>query len=48
MLFSAKKPLTPVAGPILHGGKLSPTLQAQFCKLDPADFSVAIYLFVCS
>ena len=27
---------------------LSPNLQARFCKLYPADFSVAIYLFWCS
>ena len=40
--------LTPVAGPILRGGNLSPILQGRFCKLYPADFSVAIYLFVCS
>ena len=40
--------LTPVAEPILRGGNLSPILQGRFCKLYPADFSVAIYLFVCS
>jgi len=39
---------SPVAGPILHGGNSSPNLQARFCKLYPADFSVAIYLFVSS
>jgi len=33
---------TPVAGLILHGGSSSPNL--QFCKLYPADFSVAIFL----
>jgi len=43
-----KAMLSPVAGPILHNGNLSPNLQARFCKLYPADFSVAIYLFVCS
>jgi len=32
-----------VAGPILHGGNLSPNLQTRFCKLYPADLSVAIY-----
>jgi len=36
------------AGPTLHGGNLSPNLQAQFCKLDPADLSIAIHLFLCS
>ena len=40
--------LTPVAGPIFDGGHLSQNLQARFCKLYPADFSIAIYLFVCS
>jgi len=40
--------LTPLAGPILCGGNLSPNLHARFCKLYPADFSVAIYLFLCS
>jgi len=30
--------LMPVAGPILHGGNLSPNLQARFCKLYLADF----------
>ena len=40
--------LTPVAGPILHGGNLSPNLQNRFCELCPAHFLVAIYLFVCS
>jgi len=29
-------------------GNLSPNLQARFCKLYPADFSVIVYLFVCS
>jgi len=40
--------VTPVAGPILHEGNFRPNLQARFCQLYPADFSVAIYLFVCS
>jgi len=43
------KSLTLVAGPTLLCGNLprSPNLQARFCKLYPADFSVASYLFVC-
>ena len=42
--------MTPVAGPgwILREEILSPNLQARFCKLYPADFSFAVYLFLCS
>jgi len=42
--------VTPVAGWILREDILSlagPNLQARFCKLYPADFSVAIHLFLC-
>ena len=39
---------TPVAGPILHKGNLSPNLKVRFCKMYPADFSITIHLFVCS
>jgi len=37
-----------VARWILQEEVLSPNLQARFCKLYPSDFSVAIYLFLCS
>jgi len=37
-----------VTGWILRKEILSPNLQARFCKLYPADFSVVIYLFLCS
>jgi len=40
--------ITPVAGWILREEMLSPNLQARFYKLYSADFSVAIYLFMCS
>jgi len=39
--------VTPVAGWIWRE-EIFPNLQARFCKLCPADFSVAIYLFLCS
>jgi len=40
--------ITPVAGWILREQILSPDLQARFCKLYLADFSVVTHLLLCS